>query len=255
MANQQSNSNKPKFKLQPLVSDKLLLPPRYIIKGIWPRDCMTLLKGLPGAFKTFIALAMALCAWSGLPFCGRPVRRCKPFYVGADDPDGVRLRAQAWVKYHEDQLREVGVPLDFYDAMLLDRAVNFNKPDEVERAGEIIKQQFKPDTVTIDTFFHSTIGADLSKPEVVLPIMDNIKDFLTKLEAHSSMLVHHTPKDGKGFWGSIIIEGTVHAMMHCKEVQGAMNTTTLSCERMKGAKRFAPKAQLQLLKGSKSSAA
>ena len=173
-----------------------------------------------------------------MPFCGRSVRRCKPFYIGADDPEGAKLRAQAWVKYHEYQLRDCGIPLDFHDAMMLDRAVNFHKPDEVKRAAEDIKRQFKPDTITIDTFFHSTVGADLSQPDVVLPIMTHIQEFLAYLEAHTSMLVHHTPKDGKGFWGSVIIEGWVHAMMHCQTKQGTMDVATLTCERMKGAAKF-----------------
>ena len=45
-----AESKKPKFEfqLEPLASGKLLLPPRWIIKGIWPRDCMLLLKELPG---------------------------------------------------------------------------------------------------------------------------------------------------------------------------------------------------------------
>jgi hypothetical protein len=237
-----SDSKKPKFEfqLQPLASDKLLQPPRWIIKGIWPKGCMTLFKGLPGAYKSFNTLAMNLCAWSGLPFCGRPVKRCKPFYIGADDPDGVKLRAQAWVKYHENQLRELGIPLDFMDAMLLDRAVNFAKQDEVDRACEDIKRQFKPDAITIDTFFHSTVGADLSQPKEVLPIITRIKKFLADLEAHTSMLVHHTPKDGKGFWGSVIIEGTVDVMIHCEVNEKIADTATLTCERTKGDRKFAP---------------
>jgi hypothetical protein len=126
------------------------------------------------------------------------------------------------------------------DAMLLPRAVNFSKQDEVDRALAEIKRQFKPDTITIDTFFHSTVGADLSQPKEVLPIIGRIQKFLADLEAHTSMLVHHTPKDGKGFWGSVIIEGTVHAMIHCEVNAEKADTATLTCERMKGARKFNP---------------
>jgi hypothetical protein len=87
---------------------------------------------------------------------------------------------------------------------------------------------------------HSAVGADLSQPKEVLPIIDRIQKFLADLEAHTSMLVHHTPKDGKGFWGSVIIEGTVHAMIHCQVNEKIPDTATLTCERMKGTRKFAP---------------
>jgi hypothetical protein len=54
------------------------------------------------------------------------------------------------------------------------------------------------------------------------------------------MLVHHTPKDGKGFWGSVILEGSVDVMIHCESNATLPDTTTLTCERMKGARKFAP---------------
>jgi hypothetical protein len=236
------NSNKPKyeFQLEPLASDKLFQPPRWIIKGIWPRDRLTLFKGRPGAYKSFNTVAMNLCAWTGLPFCGRSVKRCKPFYIGADDPEELRLRAQAWVKFHENQLRELDVPLDFTDAMLLGRAVNFTKPDEIQRALGEIKRQFKPDTITIDTFFHSTVGGDLSQPDKVLPVIACIEKFLVDLGTRTGLLVHHTPKDGKGFWGSVIIEGTVDVMIHCEVNETIPDTATLTCERMKGDRKFHP---------------
>jgi hypothetical protein len=81
---------------------------------------------------------------------------------------------------------------------------------------------------------------DLSQPKEVLPIINRIQSFLADLEAHTSMLVHHTPKDGKGFWGSVIIEGTVHAMIHCQVNENIPDTATLICERMKGTRKFAP---------------
>jgi hypothetical protein len=126
------------------------------------------------------------------------------------------------------------------DAMLLDRAVNFTKPDEVERAREDIERQFKPDTITIDTFFHSSVGANLGEPSEVLTIVARIEKFLADLKAHTTLLVHHTPKDGKGFWGSVILEGTADAMIHCETNEEIADTATLSCERMKGGRKFAP---------------
>src|SRR5215472_297037 len=95
--------------------------------------------------------------------------------------------------------------------MMFDQVVNFNSDTEVEKAADDIKRQnLRPDFVTWDTLFHSTVGADLTKPEAVLPVIVRMRAFLDYIEArHGGLLLHHLTKDGKSTWGSVSLPASV----------------------------------------------
>jgi hypothetical protein len=235
-------SNKPtKFFAKPLAPDELLEAPVWLIKDILPEGFLSLLKGLPGSFKTFQAVAMALCVATGLPFCGRRTKRSKVLYIAADDPDGPRMRAQAWVKHHAAELKELGISPESINlnAVMFDQAVNLHVEDQVVTAADDIKRQnLEPDLIIWDTLFHTTLGADLTLPKDVLPIFRRARWLLAKIEAHSGLMVHHTPKDGKGTFGSVAIPASVDVIMD--SVAKDPNTATLTCERMRRARVFDP---------------
>ena len=221
-----------KFIAKPLAPTELQEAPRWLIKGILPEGFLSLLKGLPGSFKTFEAVSWALCLATGIPWCGRRAKRCKVLYIAADDPDGPRMRAQAWAKHHR-------IPPETIDAVMFDQIVNFHSDAEVATAITDIKRQgLKPDFVIWDTLFHSTVGADLTLPKDVLPIAQRMRDFMKAIGACSGLILHHTPKDGKGVWGSISITATVDVIMD-SEAKGP-DTATLTCERMRRARAFDP---------------
>jgi len=147
----------------------------------------------------FQAVAMALCVATGLPFCGRRTKRSKVLYIAADDPDGPRMRAQAWVKHHAAELKELGISPESINlnAVMFDQAVNLHVEDQVVTAADDIKRQnLEPDLIIWDTLFHTTLCADLTLPKDVLPIFRRARGLMAEIEAHSSLMVHHTPKDG-----------------------------------------------------------
>ena len=147
-----SDSKKPtKFFAKPLAPAELLEAPVWLIKGILPEGFLSLLKGLPGSFKTFEAVAMALCVATGLSFCGQRTKRSNVLYVAADDPDGPQMRAQAWIKHHQTILKDFGIPLACPNAVLFDQAVNLYQESEVATAAEdIMRQNLKPDLIVWD---------------------------------------------------------------------------------------------------------
>jgi hypothetical protein len=242
-----SDSNKPrKFFAKPLAPDELLEAPAWLIKGILPEGFLSLLKGLPGSFKTFETVAMALCVATGLPFCGQRTKRSNVLYVAADDPDGPRMRAQAWIKHHETILKDFAIPLACPNAVLFDQAVNLYQEREVAIAAEDIKRQnLKPDLIVWDTLFHTTLGADLTLPKDVLPIFRRARWLMAQTGARSGLMVHRTPKDGKGTFGSVAIPASVDVIMD--SVAKDPDTATLTCERMRRARVFDP-IEIKLLR-------
>ena len=236
------DSNKPrKFFAKPLAPDELLEAPAWLIKGVLPEGFLSLLKGLPGSFKTFEAVAMALCVATGLPFCGRRTKRSKVLYIAADDPDGPRMRAQAWVKHHAAELKKLGISPESINlnAVMFDQAVNLHVEDEVVTAANDIKRQnLEPDLIIWDTLFHTTLGADLTLPKDVLPIFRRARWLMAQTGARSGFMVHHTPKDGKGTFGSVAIPASVDVIMD--SVAKDPDIATLTNERMRRARVFDP---------------
>jgi hypothetical protein len=203
-----------------------------LINGVLPEGFLTVLKGLPGSFKTYLADSMALCLAAGLPWCGHRTKLCIPLYIAADDPDGPLIRAQAWGKHYD-------IPPEIIKAMMFNRPVNLHKQLEVELAAENIKRQgLKPGLIIWDTLFHNSLGADLRKPEDVMPIFARERWLMKEVGAHTGLTLHHTPKDGVGFFGSVSLEGTVDVILHSE--QRDPHTAILSCERMRRSRRFDP---------------
>jgi len=227
--------NKPlKWVAKPLVPLGPMPAPIWLIKGVLPEGFLTLLQGLPGSLKTYIAVSIVCCLATGTPWLGRRVKQCKVLFIAADDPDGPRMRAQAWCKYH-------GVPFEDVDAALFDRAVNLYHENEVNGAiEEINRQALKPDLIVWDTLFHSSVGADLMLAKDVLPIMGHARKMMAGTGAHSGLPIHHTPKDGKGTYGSVTIAASVDVILNSEKSLAKPNTTTLSCERMRRARAFDP---------------
>lgn len=108
-----------KFIAKPLVPTELMAAPIWLIKGVLPEGFLTLLKGLPGSYKTFLMVSMVCCLATGTPWLGRRVKQSKVLLIAADDPDGPRMRAQAWCKHH-------GLPFEAVRVALFDQAVNLH---------------------------------------------------------------------------------------------------------------------------------
>jgi hypothetical protein len=235
------------WKTEPMVPKGPLAPFKWVIKSLVPAGFITCLIGLPGSFKTFAAVAMACCLASGLPFCGlRTGRPRKVLYIAADDPDNPPRRAKAWVKQYRDILeKEVIEGDDLLNLRILKKAINLHSENEVTQAITALKadlhkdNDFVPEVVFIDTLFHSAVGAKFDKPEDMTPILqDRLKRLLREVGASTCVLVHHTTKDGKVEYGSVVIRATVDVIIDM--LANDETSTKLFCGRMRGARAFKP---------------
>jgi hypothetical protein len=242
MADEKSNSKKYRFVFEPMVPKGLLEPPEWAIEGLMPETGITCLFGKPGSFKTFVAIGMAACKAAGLEFCGRWVGPpCKGGYIAADAPKGAKLRAKAWVQAHQALLDEQDIDEDLLDANLkvLEIPVNLYKPGEVDEAIRGFEEQkFGVEVLVVDTLFHSSIGAKLTQPEEILPLLVQLRRLMEAVGAKACLLVHHTTKDGEEFFGSVSFLATVEAMI--KSEWKDENTARVECKRMREDAFFSP---------------
>ena len=200
-------ADKKVFRFEPMVPKELLEPLEWAIEGFMPFNGITCLFGKPGAFKTFEAIDIAACKAAGLSFCGRWVGPpCKVGYIAADAPKGAKLRAKAWVQAHQDILDEHDIDEDVLAAnlMVLPMPAKLHKPDEVAEAIRQLKEEsYTCEVLIVDTLFHSSIGAKLTQPEEILPLLEQLKLLMEAVGAKACLLVHHTTKDGEEFFGSV----------------------------------------------------
>jgi hypothetical protein len=222
---------------EPAVRQGLRPPVDWLFKHFLPANLLICVKGLPGAFKTFIVVTMACCIATGLPFLGKRTKVRKVLFIAADDPDAVEGVIQAWIKQHREILEKEGIPLDLPNLRVLKKPVDFYDPD----AGPQAIEDFKDDgfeVVIIDTLVHSAIGADLQGSKDPPVVMARIKEFMEGIGAKSGVLVHHSPKDGKGTYGSVFILASVSAIVDSEKVDKV--TAKISCERMRRVAFFDP---------------
>jgi hypothetical protein len=77
--------------------DLLLVPPKeWLVEGMLQQGDLAVLYGPSGDGKTFVALDMALCVASGLPWHRHAVRSGSVVYLAAEGAQGLRNRVRAW---------------------------------------------------------------------------------------------------------------------------------------------------------------
>jgi hypothetical protein len=122
---------------------------------------------------------------------------------------------------------------------MFEKAVNLHKDEEVGDAADCIKRQgLKPNVIFFDTLFHSSLEADLTKPDQLLPILARARWLMAKVGARTGFLAHHTPKDGQTLFGTQALKATVDVVWRSDAIDATK--AKLSCERIKRARVFDP---------------
>jgi DNA-binding HxlR family transcriptional regulator len=71
-------------------------PPEWLIDGMLTESGLAMLWAPPESYKSFIAIDLAMCIATGMPFHGRPVKAGPVVYVAAEDDQGVTSRMLGW---------------------------------------------------------------------------------------------------------------------------------------------------------------
>jgi hypothetical protein len=189
-------------------------PPDFLIEPYIVKGTVTAIYGPPGSFKSFLALHAALCIATGLPFNGIPVDKGHVAYIAAEGQAGIKLRAEAWsLFYNQDVTR--------FDFNAIPRPVNLLREDEVTRLITYLKGietrfGFKFALIVIDTLAQSIVGGDENSSRdtgIATSAMIRIRREMDT----TVVFVHHTGKDeGRRMRGSNAIEGNTDGMLFVK---------------------------------------
>ncbi|GAM99120.1 DNA helicase [alpha proteobacterium U9-1i] len=206
--------------------------PEWMIADYLPERSMSALFAPPGAFKSFLALDMAMCVAYGLPWHGFATKQRRALYICAEGQYDFATRLLVWAhcRAHDvetDQFFVLPVPVNFLDAAKADLLI--------EAIGEHLGGV---GLVVIDTLARNFgPGDENSTKDMNAYVASTAK--LVERGAHV-MHVHHTGKDGsKGERGSSAFLGALDTSLML-ERDGHSDVATLFVKKQKSAPEAKP---------------
>lgn len=173
----------------------------YLVKGMLPRLGLAFYAGQSKAGKTFIALDHTLKIACGAKVMGRPAKQVGVVYVAAEDPDGCRLRVEAWRKRYP---RESLTPF-----ALIGQRVDLNDTDSVDdlkgairdAAAEFEAQGFSLGVIVFDTLARCIPGMDENSGADMGRAIATVESFGDDFKALAVVVAHHGKTPGGGIRG------------------------------------------------------
>lgn len=205
--------------------------PKWLIKNVLVENAFGLIYGLPGCYKTFLALDMALSLAHGKPFLGTfPVDETPIAYITPEGTAGLKKRLRAWMDKH-------GVST-LRNTRFNRHAFRLNEPEEVEAViTKVVATETRPRVLIIDTLARNFGGGDENSTRDMNAFVNNVMEIASRLDL-ACIVVHHAGKDtSKGPRGSIALMGAVDLAIEMnKDDTGA----TVRCRKQKDAEEFRP---------------
>jgi hypothetical protein len=243
------------FDPQPVFMNVLPSPVEWAVEGRIPEVGVTCILGKPGSFKTFGTIDAACCMATGLNCWGQKVGPPRMvIYIAADAGRGAQLRIIAWITSHMDALKAAKIELvtdaqgrqSLPNLLLYPAAVNLHglplhgSAEVAAAIADIKAKGLKADVLCIDTLFHSSLGAKLTLPEELLPVLGELQKLMDALGVKTCLLVHHTTKEGEEYFGTVAFLATIEALIVFKAKPEDKTAVTVSCVRMREGDAFAP---------------
>lgn len=172
-----------------------------IVKGVLPARGTGFLVGPSGAGKTFIATDWGLRISCGGRVLGRRTKRVGVAYLGAEDPEGCRLRIAAWKTKNP---RGSYTPFTFFG-----QRVDLLNEDEVDQfiaelqdlAALYEENGFPLGLVIIDTFARCIPGAEENSSQQMSLGLDALDRIAREVGCLVLAIAHHGKDGTKGVRG------------------------------------------------------
>ncbi|GAC1664470.1 MAG: hypothetical protein PVS3B2_00140 [Candidatus Dormibacteraceae bacterium] len=153
----------------------------WMIKHLLPTECIGVLFGASGTFKSFVAVDMACHVARGMPWLGRRTARGSVVYLAAEGGGGIWKRVCAWHKARK--LPWTDTPLHVIPAAL-DLATDTGRMAEAIKGAGVT-----PALVVIDTMSQTFGGEENSSTDVAAYF--RALSALIKQRWHCAVLVLH----------------------------------------------------------------
>ena len=211
---------KDRFKLVLFDEIPLSRESRYIVKGLIPREGLTVLWGPPKCGKSFWAFDAAMHVAQGLEYRGRPVVQGGVVYVALEGGAGYGARAAA---YRQAKMAEDADPVPFH--LIVDR---LDLVAEAEALIGRIREQMgdaPPILIVVDTLNRSLRGSESSDQDMTAYVQ--AADALRVAFHCAILIIHHCGHDATRPRGHTSLAGAVDAQLAVKRdtSTGVFNVT------------------------------
>ena len=164
---------------------KNLKGPQYLIKPFLERETLCVMFGESGAYKSFVALDLALCIAFGVDFHGHPVHQGGVVYICGEGSGGIARRIEAWLISHN----LTGQDAPFYLSTVPAELFSIGN---AERIAEVITAKCsKPALIVIDTLSTNMGKGDESSNPDVATLMKNVNLCFRDRFNAGTMIIHH----------------------------------------------------------------
>ncbi len=175
---------------------------QWLIPGILPKEGVVILYGVPGTFKSFLAIDWALSVGFGYGWLGREIKQGGVVYIAGEGSGGLRSRVLAWKSYHGKSGNS--------EIRWITQAVNLNNIESIlplEKALGEIAQEIALNLIIIDTFSRNSGDSDENSNKDVKIFMRDLNRMREQYNC-SILLIHHAGKDlSKGIRGASAFTG------------------------------------------------
>lgn len=161
-----------------------------LIERTLQKTGIAMIFGESNSGKTFMAIHMCMCVATGGEFLGRNVNESAVLYVAAESPSGVKMRARAWQKQHNQKSENFFIcpeQINLYES-------EFDADAVVELAKKIQTEHgVKIGLVVFDTLARISSGANENSNDMG-KVMERC-DSIGHLTGALVTVIHHSGKD------------------------------------------------------------
>ncbi|MCL6251117.1 helicase RepA family protein [Altererythrobacter sp. KTW20L] len=186
-------TERPKFTFTH-VADLVAKAPEFHIHKWVETEALGFIVGAPGSFKSFFALAMALCVASGTPFYGARVRQGTVFYIAAEGHNGLANRVDAWARKNGIDRSKVRVFTSDRGARFLDKV---NAADVTAAIRELVAIHGPPSLIVVDTLARNLGPGDENATSDMNDFIAAMDDLRGNWPGCTIIVAHHTGWDAK----------------------------------------------------------
>jgi len=206
--------------------DEFMTRPRtsWLVEDLIPEGEVAAMYGLPGSFKSFVALELAGCVSQGRSFAGRATRQGRVLYLVAEGVGGMRDRL--------DVLAREG-RLDPANVAVVDMGCQIGNSDQRKAlAAALGRREFFPDLIIVDTLARHAIGVRENDNGEMGAWIAEVEELVRQFRC-TALVVHHCGRDeSRGMRGATALLGAVATVLKCSKSGGK---ATITCEKQKDA--------------------
>jgi len=187
-------------------------PPKWLIAGLLQSGGLSVLYGLPGSGKTFLAVDIACAVATGRQWNERSTVGGAVLYVATEDPSGVAVRLRAYCEEYSLLEEEV-------DLRAWRNGLNLLEDKSVESLIDEVKSIEHLKLVVVDTFAQSMPGDENSSQNMGQAIR-SLQRIRSAADC-SLLVIHHAGKDtSRGMRGWSGLEGATDTVICLSDRSG-----------------------------------